>query len=43
MCNGGNDIVGPESRIAGVQMALAFGVTALLDVAIVAAIVAFRT
>jgi hypothetical protein len=33
----------PESRIAGVQMALAFGVTALLDVAIVAAIVAFRT
>ena len=33
----------PESRIAVVQMALAFGLTALLDVAIVGTIVAFRS
>ncbi len=33
----------PESRVAAVQMALAFGLTALLDVAIVGAIVAFRS
>jgi hypothetical protein len=33
----------PGSRVAVVQMALAFGLTALLDVAIVVAIVAFRT
>lgn len=33
----------PESRVATLQMALAFGLTALLDVAIVAAIVAFRS
>lgn len=33
----------PDGRIAVVQMALAFGLTALLDVAIVAAIIAFRS
>lgn len=33
----------PASRIAMVQMALAFGLTALLDVAIVGTIVAFRS
>ncbi len=33
----------PESRVAAVQMALAFGLTALLDVAIVGTIVAFRS
>lgn len=33
----------PGSRIAMVQMALAFGLTALLDVAIVGTIVAFRS
>ena len=32
----------PETRMAAVQMALAFGLTALLDVAIVATIVAYR-
>ena len=33
----------PSTRIAALQMALAFGLTALLDVAIVAAIVAYRS
>lgn len=33
----------PASRIAALQMALAFGLTALLDAAIVAVIVAFRS
>ena len=32
----------PETRLAALQMGLAFGLTALLDVAIVGAIVAFR-
>ncbi len=33
----------PETRVARVQMGLAFGLTALLDVAIVGVIVAFRS
>ena len=32
----------PESRLAVIQMGLAFGLTALLDVAIVGVIIAFR-
>ena len=33
----------PETRLAMVQMGLAFGLTALLDVAIVATIVAYQS
>ena len=33
----------PESRLAVIQMGLAFGLTALLDVAIVGVIIAFWT